>query len=98
MRVEDVLRCLSTDRYKGLSPRAAARRLGMGNNRLWITELPSGFPTVLQSLLDYTTVLFAVSVGLTALFGSGTDALILFALVIISLTLRACACWTSRKV
>lgn len=98
MRVEDVLRCLSTDRYKGLSERAAARRLGIGNNRLWIIELPAGFPTVLQSLLDYTTVLFAVSVGLTALFGSGTDALILFALLLISLTLRACVCWTSRKV
>lgn len=98
MRVEDVLRCLSTDRYKGLSERAATRRLGIGNNRLWIIELPAGFPTVLKSLLDYTTVLFAVSVGLTALFGSGTDAWILFALLLVSLTLRACICWTSRKV
>lgn len=98
MRAEDVLRALSVNRYIGLTERAAAMRRRNGGHSLWVIDTPPLAPAVLRSVLDYATVLFVLTVCLTAFFGKGDAIWAVLALLILSVALRVGTCLISRTV
>lgn len=99
MPVDDVLSALSTNRYKGLRPGdAAKRRLKDGQNPLWSTDISNRYPSALRQLLDFTTVLFIVSVLLAALFSSTTVTLSVAGLLVFSVCIRTLVVLSTRKI
>ena len=98
MPVEDVLRAFSVNRYTGLSERTAGRRRGASGSSLWIAESPSVISSVLSSVLDYATILFLLTIGLTALFDKNNDVWGILSILILSIALRAGTCLISRAI
>ena len=98
MPVEDVLRAFSVNRYTGLSERTAGRRRGASGSSLWIAESPSVISSVLSSVLDYATILFLLTIGLTAFFDKNNDVWGILSILILSIALRAGTCLISRAI
>lgn len=85
-----VLSAFSTDMYKGLTEREAAkRRAKYGKNSIWQIKKISAAAAVYRSVLDIATILLIISAASAALFDKSREALTVTVILLIGGLLRA---------
>lgn len=90
LSASQVLSAFSTDMYKGLTEREAAkRRAKYGKNNIWQIKKVSAAAAVYRSVLDIATVLLIISAASAALFDKSREALTVTAILLIGGLLRA---------
>lgn len=86
---EEAVEKLSSDMYKGLSCKEAARRRrACGQNTLWRVKRASVAHTALGEFLDIAAILLIITAVIAALFDRGDEAVVLALILIVSASVR----------
>lgn len=90
LRNDEVLRELSTDMYKGLSPaEVRRRRVKTGSNNIWRVKHRSAGDIATATLFDLATLLLVISAAAAALFDKNYEAGMIALILVLAGVMRA---------